>query len=67
MNGHTFGSGCEDLRSRFVRVIEQYMRTASMWCAMLCFADEVGHGETRTFTEEQLRKRLEVSASCRLF
>ncbi|CAM9762180.1 unnamed protein product, partial [Hapterophycus canaliculatus] len=23
--------------------------------------DEVGHGETRTFTEEQLRKRLEVA------
>ncbi|CAN0251079.1 unnamed protein product [Scytosiphon promiscuus] len=25
------------------------------------FLDEVGHGETRTFTEEQLRKRLEVA------
>lgn len=29
-------------------------------------ADEIGHGEARTFTEEQLRKRLEVSASCPL-
>lgn len=34
--------------------------------AVLCLADEIGHGETRTFTEEELRKRLEVSDSCRL-
>ena len=28
---------------------------------MLYVSEEVGHGETRAFTEEELRKRLEVS------